>query len=55
MNLADFQAFVFDLDGTLIDSGKYHAQAFADVVQSPQRLALLMILTACDIRAVATE
>ena len=32
MNLADFQAFVFDLDGTLIDSGKYHAQAFADVV-----------------------
>jgi [protein-PII] uridylyltransferase len=28
------------------------ARAFADVVQSPQRLALLMILTACDIRAV---
>ncbi|MDB5562571.1 MAG: protein-PII uridylyltransferase [Hyphomicrobiales bacterium] len=28
------------------------AKAFADVVQSPQRLALLMILTACDIRAV---
>jgi [protein-PII] uridylyltransferase len=28
------------------------AIAFADVVQSPQRLALLMILTACDIRAV---
>ncbi len=28
------------------------ASAFADVVQSPQRLALLMILTACDIRAV---
>jgi [protein-PII] uridylyltransferase len=27
-------------------------KAFADVVQSPQRLALLMILTACDIRAV---
>ena len=28
------------------------AHAFADIVQSPQRLALLMILTACDIRAV---
>jgi [protein-PII] uridylyltransferase len=28
------------------------ARAFAEVVQSPQRLALLMILTACDIRAV---
>lgn len=28
------------------------AKAFAEVVQSPQRLALLMILTACDIRAV---
>ncbi len=28
------------------------ARSFADVVQSPQRLALLMILTACDIRAV---
>ena len=28
------------------------AKAFAETVQSPQRLALLMILTACDIRAV---
>ena len=28
------------------------AKAFAEVVQSPQRLAMLMILTACDIRAV---
>jgi len=28
------------------------ARAFAELVQSPQRLALLMILTACDIRAV---
>jgi [protein-PII] uridylyltransferase len=28
------------------------ARHFADIVQSPQRLALLMILTACDIRAV---
>ncbi len=28
------------------------ARQFADVVQSPNRLALLMILTACDIRAV---
>ena len=28
------------------------ARKFADIVQSPARLALLMILTACDIRAV---
>ena len=28
------------------------AKAFADVVQSPQRLAMLMILTVCDIMAV---
>jgi len=28
------------------------AKAFAELVQSPNRLALLMILTACDIRAV---
>jgi [protein-PII] uridylyltransferase len=28
------------------------ARAFAEIVQSPQRLSLLMILTACDIRAV---
>jgi len=28
------------------------AKAFAEVVQSPKRLALLMILTVCDIRAV---
>ncbi|WP_127143816.1 [protein-PII] uridylyltransferase [Pelagibacterium montanilacus] len=28
------------------------ARNFAEIVQSPQRLALLMILTACDIRAV---
>lgn len=32
MNLNDYGAFIFDLDGTLIDSGKYHAQAFADAV-----------------------
>ena len=32
MNLADYDAFILDLDGTLIDSGKYHARAFADVV-----------------------
>ncbi len=32
MNLGDFDAFIFDLDGTLIDSGKYHARAFADAV-----------------------
>lgn len=32
LNLADFDAFILDLDGTLIDSGKYHARAFADAV-----------------------
>jgi HAD superfamily hydrolase (TIGR01509 family) len=32
MKLWDYEAFIFDLDGTLIDSGKYHAQAFADAV-----------------------
>ncbi len=32
MRLQDFSAFVLDMDGTLIDSGKYHARAFADAV-----------------------
>jgi HAD superfamily hydrolase (TIGR01509 family) len=32
MRLTDFEALIFDLDGTLIDSGKYHARAFADAV-----------------------
>lgn len=32
MKLRDYDAFIFDLDGTLIDSGKYHARAFADAV-----------------------
>ncbi len=32
MNLQAYDAFVFDLDGTLIDSEQYHAQAFADAV-----------------------
>ncbi|NNJ70380.1 MAG: HAD family phosphatase [Kiritimatiellales bacterium] len=32
MKLCNFDAFILDLDGTLIDSGKYHAQAFADAV-----------------------
>jgi len=41
MNLYDYDAFIFDLDGTLIDSEKYHAQAFAETVleQSGYRLA----------------
>ena len=40
MKLEAFDAFILDLDGTLIDSGKYHAQAFADAVleQSGYRL-----------------
>jgi HAD superfamily hydrolase (TIGR01509 family) len=33
MKLDEFDAFILDLDGTLIDSGKYHAQAFADAVR----------------------
>ena len=32
MKLSNYEAFILDLDGTLIDSGKYHAQAFADAV-----------------------
>lgn len=32
MHLRDCEAFILDLDGTLIDSGKYHARAFADAV-----------------------
>lgn len=27
-----YEAFILDFDGTLVDSGKYHAQAFADAV-----------------------
>jgi HAD superfamily hydrolase (TIGR01509 family) len=34
MRLFDYQAFIFDLDGTLINSEKYHAQAFADAVEA---------------------
>lgn len=42
MKLFDYEAFVFDLDGTLIDSGRFHAQAFADAVfeQSGYRLTI---------------
>jgi len=32
IKLTTFEAFIFDLDGTLIDSEKYHAQSFADAV-----------------------
>ncbi len=40
MNLDAFDAFVFDLDGTLIDSEKYHTQAFAEVVFEQSGYAL---------------
>ena len=33
MKYCDYDAFIFDLDGTLIDSEEYHARAFADAVQ----------------------
>jgi len=32
MKLETYEAFILDMDGTLIDSGKYHARAFADAV-----------------------
>jgi len=32
MKFCEFEAFILDMDGTLIDSGKYHARAFADAV-----------------------
>ncbi|MEE9369536.1 MAG: HAD family phosphatase [Pontiella sp.] len=32
MKLWDYDAFILDLDGTLIDSGKYHSRAFSDAV-----------------------
>ncbi|MBN2162135.1 MAG: HAD family phosphatase [Pontiellaceae bacterium] len=40
MKLWAYEALIFDLDGTLIDSERYHAQAFADAVleQSGYRL-----------------
>ena len=40
MKLSEYEAFIFDLDGTLIDSERYHAKAFADAVleQSGYRL-----------------
>ena len=34
MKLQAYDAFIFDLDGTVIDSENYHARAFADAVLS---------------------
>lgn len=41
MKLWEYDAFIFDLDGTLIDSERYHALAFADAVlaQSGYRIS----------------
>lgn len=33
-NLNQYKAFIFDLDGTLIDSEKYHADGFAQAVET---------------------
>jgi HAD superfamily hydrolase (TIGR01509 family) len=40
MKLWNYEAFIMDLDGTLIDSGRYHAQAFADAVFEQSGYAL---------------
>lgn len=42
MDLWEFEAFILDMDGTLIDSGKYHARAFADAVLEQGGYALTM-------------
>lgn len=33
LNLRRYEAFIFDLDGTLIDSEKYHVRAFAQAME----------------------
>lgn len=40
MKLRDFDAFILDMDGTLVDTGKYHARAFADAVLEQSGYAL---------------
>jgi HAD superfamily hydrolase (TIGR01509 family) len=40
MKIWDFEAFILDLDGTIIDSGKYHAQAYAHAVLEHSGYAL---------------
>jgi len=40
MTLGDFDAFILDMDGTLVDTGKYHARAFADAVLEQSGYAL---------------
>lgn len=40
MKLETYEAFILDMDGTLIDTGKYHARAFADAVLEQSGYAL---------------
>ena len=40
MKFCEFEAFILDMDGTLIDTGKYHSRAFADAVLAQSGYAL---------------
>lgn len=40
MNLQPYDAFILDMDGTLVDSGEFHARAFADAVLEQSGYAL---------------
>lgn len=41
MTLDEFDAFILDMDGTLVDTGKFHARAFADAVLDQSGYVLL--------------